>query len=73
MFVRKSCFIEKLISIVFHLGFKAESNHGANNGLGIARNLLEEKIHKKYPEMSYGDLWTLAGVCAVQELVNIEI
>ncbi|CAO3632592.1 unnamed protein product [Mucor hiemalis] len=48
--------------------FKPESSHGANNGLAIARDLLEEKIHKKYPEISYGDLWTLAGVCAVQEL-----
>lgn len=51
-------------------GFKPESSHGANNGLAIARDLLEEKIHKKYPEISYGDLWTLAGVCAVQELVS---
>jgi cytochrome c peroxidase len=32
-----------------------------------------EKIHAKYPEISYGDLWTLAGVCAVQELVKIKI
>ncbi|GAA5802443.1 hypothetical protein HPULCUR_007908 [Helicostylum pulchrum] len=46
--------------------FKPEAGHGANNGLAIARDLLE-KIHKKYPEISYGDLWTLAGVCAVQE------
>ncbi|KAI8993224.1 heme peroxidase [Pilobolus umbonatus] len=47
--------------------FLPESKHGANNGLQIARDLLE-KIHKKHPELSYGDLWTLAGVCGVQEL-----
>ncbi|KAG2223408.1 hypothetical protein INT45_001714 [Circinella minor] len=47
--------------------FKPESTHGANNGLAIARDLLE-KIHAKYPNISYGDLWTLAGVCAIQEL-----
>ncbi|KAI7881403.1 heme peroxidase [Lichtheimia hyalospora FSU 10163] len=47
--------------------FEPEATHGANNGLKIARDLLE-KIHAKYPELSYGDLWTLAGVCAIQEL-----
>ncbi|KAI8146624.1 heme peroxidase [Fennellomyces sp. T-0311] len=47
--------------------FAPEANHGANNGLHIARNILE-KIHQKYPEISYGDLWTLAGVVAIQEL-----
>ncbi|KAI8641318.1 heme peroxidase [Parasitella parasitica] len=47
--------------------FAPEANHGANNGLAIARDLME-KIHAKYPGISYGDLWTLAGVCAVQEL-----
>jgi len=26
-----------------------------------------EKIKKKFPWISYGDLWTLGGVCAVQE------
>lgn len=50
-------------------GFEPESAHAANNGLAIARDLLE-KIHQKYPEISYGDLWTLAGVCAIQELVR---
>jgi hypothetical protein len=51
------------------IGFEPESAHAANNGLVIARDLME-KIHKKHPEISYGDLWTLAGVCAIQELVN---
>ena len=52
-------------------GFEPEATHGANNGLKVARDLLE-KIHAKYPEISYGDLWTLAGVCAIQELVRIQ-
>ncbi|KAI8063469.1 heme peroxidase [Gongronella butleri] len=47
--------------------FDPEASHGANNGLKIARDLLE-KIKAKHPNISYGDLWTLAGVVAVQEL-----
>lgn len=47
--------------------FPSEAGHGANNGLGKARDVLE-KIHAKHPELPYGDLWTLAGVCAVQEM-----
>ncbi|KAI9018021.1 heme peroxidase [Phycomyces nitens] len=47
--------------------FLPESGHAANKGLDIARNILE-KVHEKHPEISYGDLWTLAGVCAVQEM-----
>lgn len=46
--------------------FPAESGHGANAGLNVARDYLE-KIHQKYPWISYGDLWTLAGVAAIQE------
>ena len=45
--------------------FEPESLHGANNGLNIARGLLE-KIKAKYPWISYGDLWTLTGVAAIQ-------
>ncbi|KAL7748191.1 heme peroxidase [Sorochytrium milnesiophthora] len=47
--------------------FKTESSDSANNGLDLARNLLEP-IKKKYPQISYGDLWTLAGVVAIREL-----
>lgn len=47
--------------------FEPESKHGANNGLNIARDHLE-KIKKEFPSISYGDLWTLAGVAAVQEM-----
>ena len=45
--------------------FEPESLHGANNGLNIARNLME-KVKQEFPWISYGDLWTLAGVCAIQ-------
>ena len=45
--------------------FEPEALHSANNGLHVARNLLE-KVKKEFPWISYGDLWTLAGVCALQ-------
>ena len=48
--------------------FKAEAEDEANAGLHVARNLLEEKIKVKFPWISYGDLWTLAAVCAIQEM-----
>jgi len=44
-----------------------ESKHAANAGLHVARNKLE-KIKAKYPWISYGDLWTLAGVVAIQQM-----
>ncbi|KAJ2848697.1 heme peroxidase [Coemansia brasiliensis] len=47
--------------------FHPEANHGANAGLDVARKRLEP-LKKKYPNISYGDLYTLAGVVAVQEL-----
>ncbi|SGZ00380.1 BQ5605_C034g11344 [Microbotryum silenes-dioicae] len=47
--------------------FAPEANHGANAGLDVARNLLEP-IKKQFPEITYSDLWTLAGVCAIQEM-----
>ncbi|KAF8658935.1 hypothetical protein AX14_007674 [Amanita brunnescens Koide BX004] len=47
--------------------FESEALHGANNGLHIARDLME-KVKTEFPWISYGDLWTLAGVCAVQEM-----
>lgn len=49
--------------------FKPESQHGGNAGLGVARQKLEG-IRQKYPDLSYGDLWTLAGVCAIQQMVS---
>jgi cytochrome c peroxidase len=47
--------------------FKPECDHGANAGLGVARDILD-KVKAKYPGISYGDLWTLAGVVAVEEM-----
>lgn len=47
--------------------FHPESQHGANAGLHIARELMEG-VKKEFPWISYGDLWTLGGVAAVQEM-----
>jgi cytochrome c peroxidase len=47
--------------------FKPESAHGANAGLAVARDLLED-VKKKFPKISYSDLWSLAGVVAIQEM-----
>lgn len=49
---------------------KVEASHVANNGLEVARDLLEKEIKSKYPEISYGDMYTLGGVVAIQELVK---
>ncbi|KAF8513112.1 cytochrome c peroxidase [Hysterangium stoloniferum] len=46
--------------------FAPESLHGANNGLHVARGIMEQ-IKNEFPWISYGDLWTLAGVAAIQE------
>ena len=45
--------------------FKPESLHEANNGLHVARGLMEQ-VKKEFEWISYGDLWTLAGVAAIQ-------
>ncbi|KAI9371004.1 heme peroxidase [Aspergillus egyptiacus] len=47
--------------------FAPESDHGANAGLKHARDFLEP-IKAQFPWISYSDLWTLAGACAIQEL-----
>jgi len=47
--------------------FAPEANFGANAGLANARARLE-KIKSKYPGLSYADLWTLAGVVAIEEM-----
>jgi len=51
--------------------FQPESLHGANAGLDVARELME-KVKQEFPWISYGDLWTLAGVAAVQ-VCNIAV
>lgn len=47
--------------------FSPEGTHSANNGLKNARDFLEP-IKQQFSWISYGDLWTLGGVCAVQEM-----
>ena len=47
--------------------YPPESNHGANAGLAVARKRLEP-IKAKYPGLTYADLWSLAGVVAIQEM-----
>ena len=46
--------------------FCPEKHHGANAGLQVARDVLEP-IKAKNPAISYADLWTLAGVVAIEE------
>jgi len=46
--------------------FDPEASWGANAGLKIARDALEP-IKAQYPAISYADLYTLAGVVAVEE------
>ncbi|KAJ7723543.1 heme peroxidase [Mycena metata] len=52
--------------------FAPESAHGANAGLDVARDVME-KIKAEFPWISYGDLWTLGGVAAVQEMAGPKI
>ncbi|KAG8864645.1 heme peroxidase [Tulasnella sp. 330] len=47
--------------------FAPEALHGANNGLNVARTVMED-VKKEFPWISYGDLWTLGGVAAIQEM-----
>lgn len=46
--------------------FKPESGYGNNAGLDKARAVLEP-IKEKFPELTYADLYTFAGVVAVEE------
>jgi hypothetical protein len=52
--------------------FEPESLHGANAGLNVARGVMEE-IKAQFPWISYGDLWTLGGVAAVQVRTHTDI
>ncbi|KAL8932205.1 MAG: hypothetical protein Q9211_006457 [Gyalolechia sp. 1 TL-2023] len=47
--------------------FAPEGDHGANAGLKAARDFLEP-VKQQFPWITYSDLWTLAGVCAIQEM-----
>ncbi|CAJ1955315.1 unnamed protein product [Cylindrotheca closterium] len=46
--------------------FKPEASYGNNAGLDMARSVLEP-IKKEFPDLSYADLYTYAGVVAVEE------
>ena len=46
--------------------FNPEASWGANAGLDIARKVLEP-IKEKFPNITYADLYTLAGVVAIEE------
>lgn len=43
-----------------------ERNWSANSGLGLAMDKLD-KIKEKHPEISYADLYALAGIVAIEE------
>ncbi|GAB7352006.1 hypothetical protein MBLNU459_g2525t1 [Dothideomycetes sp. NU459] len=47
--------------------FPPEGDHGANAGLKAARDFLDP-VREQFPWISYSDLWTLAAVCAIQEM-----
>ena len=47
--------------------FAPEGDHGANAGLKAARDFLEP-VKEKFPWITHSDLWTLGGVCALQEM-----
>eukprot|EP00871_Galdieria_phlegrea_P004899 jgi/Galph1/540/GphlegSOOS_G5225.1 len=47
--------------------FKPESDYAANAGLHRGRNALEP-VKKMFPEITYADLWTLAGAVAIEEM-----
>jgi cytochrome c peroxidase len=52
--------------------FKPEINHGGNAGLHLAVEALE-KVKKNHPEISYADLYVLAGVTMIEEMGGPEI
>lgn len=45
--------------------FRPECAYGGNNGLEVPRNALEP-LKKKYPQISYADLWVLAAYVAIE-------
>ncbi|KAK3362225.1 heme peroxidase [Lasiosphaeria hispida] len=52
--------------------FAPESAHGANAGLKAGRDFLEP-VKAKFPWITYSDLWILAGVCSIQEMLGPQI
>jgi cytochrome c peroxidase len=52
--------------------YEPESKWGANAGLNLARDLLEP-IKAKHPNLTYSDLWALAGAQAVEAMAGPEV
>ncbi|QIW99047.1 hypothetical protein AMS68_004565 [Peltaster fructicola] len=52
--------------------YEAEGGDPANAGLQHARVFLEP-VREKYPDLTYADLWTLAGVVAIKEMGGPDI
>jgi cytochrome c peroxidase len=48
--------------------FEPEASFEANYGLEIARDELE-LVKNLYEEVSYGDIWALASIAAIQQMV----
>jgi cytochrome c peroxidase len=53
--------------------FKEELKHEANAGLSTAVEKLEKKVKKKHKDISYADLYTLAGAVAVETMGGPQI
>ena len=51
--------------LLFPCRFSPEKDDGANAGLGIERDVLQE-VKRAHPELSYADIWTLAGAHAIE-------
>ena len=52
--------------------FEPEITDGANAGLDMMQKVLEP-VKRKYPALSYADLWTLAGVHAIKLMGGPEV
>jgi len=52
--------------------FEPEAKWSGNNGLDLARSLLEP-LKQRHPEISYADLYTYAGVVAIEEMSGPKI
>lgn len=47
---------------------KSEAKFGANNGLDVARDLVESIKNELAPQMSFADFWALASIVAIKEM-----
>jgi len=52
--------------------FEPEAHWGGNKGLAYARDRLE-KVKAQHPNITYADLYTLAGVVAIKEMGGPEV